>query len=211
MRRRRKHRRRTDLPAAVVLASASPERCRLLRTLVPVFDVVEPDVDEDLIRGAQPATVCLRRARAKAAEVWRRRPASLVIAADTVVACGGSLMGKPKDVAEARRMLRLLTSKPHSVVSALCVMTPCGRRRLRVVSARVRMRPFSDDQIEACVQADGALDRAGVYALQPDDPNVLRLDGSASCVMGLPLEALEEILDSLYGFLPQRTPRARSR
>jgi len=193
----------------VVLASASPQRRRLLGRLIPRFETVEPRVDEEMITGTEPAAVCLRRARAKALEVWSRRPASLVIAADTVVACGGRLMGKPKDLADARRMLRLLTSKPHSVLSGLCVVTPCGRRRLRVVCAQVRMRRFSDEEIDAYVKTDGALERAGVYALQRDDPNVLNLVGSASCVMGLPLEALQEVLHSLYGFLPQGTPRAQ--
>jgi len=189
--------RRNEVPASVVLASASPERRRLLQTLISDFEVVKPLVDEDKIVGEEPEAISLRRAKGKALEVRRRRPDSLIIAADTVVACGGQIMGKPTDRADAHRMLRTLTSAPHRVVTAVCVASAEGRCLLRVVSAEVRMRNFSDEEIDAYLQDSEALKRAGAYALVPGDPNIVSLHGSESCVMGLPVEELGEMLDSI--------------
>lgn len=189
---------KAEFPVGVVLASKSPERKRLLATLIPQFDVVTSDVDESKIQGEDPGETALKRAQAKARQVAGERPDVLVIAADTVVECEGRLLGKPHDRQHARKMLRTLSSQPHRVVTAVCVMAPHGREESRVAATEMHMRDFTEAQIERYASEPGALERAGVYALQHPDPNVERLDGSPSCVEGLPLEELEDILESLY-------------
>lgn len=189
---------KAELPGPVVLASKSPERRRLLAGVIPQFQVVVPGVDESKIHGEAPGETALKRAQAKARQVARERPDALVIAADTVVECEGRLLGKPRDREHARRMLRTLGSRPHSVVTALCVVTPDGREATRVAATEMHMKEFTEEQIEHYASQPGALERAGVYALQHPDPNVRRLEGSPSCVQGLPLEELDEILESLY-------------
>lgn len=183
----------------VVLASKSPERRRLLSRIVRRFDVVEPQVDEGgACCCADAESVAGRLAEAKAQDAARRRPDALIIAADTVVECQGEIIGKPADRDDAVRILSKLTSHPHRVVTGLCVMAPDGRRRAAVSVARIRMRKFTQQEIERYVDREDALNRAGAYALKEFDPNVLSLDGSRTAVMGLPVEMLGDIIESLY-------------
>jgi len=187
-----------DIPVPVVLASRSAERRRLLAGLLRRFDVVEPHVEEraSLDKGAE--AVVLEHARAKAEEVSHRRPDALVIGADTVVDCGGELLGKPSDRRDAVRMLTRLVCRPHRVVSGVFVIAPDGRRRSALSVAHVRMRRLPRAEIESYVEREDVLQRAGAYALQERDPNVESLRGSPSAVMGLPLEDLARILTELY-------------
>jgi septum formation protein len=191
-----------ELPVPVVLASASPTRRRLLAELIADFEVLPAELDEEDLasRAARSDArgLALVLARAKAAAVSAQRPDSLIIAADTLVACGDEVIGKPADREDAVRILTKLSRGCHRVVSALCVVTPDGRGREVCDETRIRLRRMSRQEIEEYVDRPGALDRAGVYALQPDDPNVEAMEGSASTVMGLPLEPLTGILRDLY-------------
>jgi septum formation protein len=165
--------------------------------LIGEFEVVAPDVEEALIPGADAESLAQRRAEAKAEEVARRRPGALVIGADTVVECRGEVIGKPVDRADAVRMLTKLTSHPHRVITGLCVVAPDGSRRSATSVARIRMRRLSQAEIEEYVDAERPMDRAGAYGLKELDSNVLSLEGSASAVIGLPLEELESVLRSI--------------
>lgn len=186
-----------DPPVQIVLASKSPQRRALLAELVAQFEVIDPLVDESGFLGRTPETVASELARAKAQEVARRRPDALVIGADTVVECCGELLGKPSDRADAVRMLTMLSRHPHRVISAVCVVTPDGRLRQAVSIAALRMRPLGAEEIGAYVDREDVMNRAGAYGIQEHDPNVASLQGSRSAVMGLPLEELGDILESL--------------
>ncbi len=187
-----------DIPVPVVLASASPVRRELLRQLVPQFEAVPPHVDESAVRDADVRAVATRLAELKAREVAAARPDALVIAADTLVVCDGEAIGKPADRADAVRIMRKLTSSSHQVVTGVCVVAPDGRQRALCAATALRLRAMSADEIARYVDGPGALERAGVYALQPDDPNVLEMHGSATCVMGLPMAELAAALSELY-------------
>ncbi len=191
-------RRAAELPVPVVLASSSPERRELLGRLLADFEVVEPRVDETACE-AQGVEACARMlAQAKAEDVARRRPGALVIAADTLVECRGKVLGKPRNRADAVRILTQLTRCPHRVVSGLCVIAPDGRRRCVACVTRVRMKRLSRAEIERYVDQEDVMGRAGAYGLKELDPNVVSLQGSPSSVMGLPLEELSSILHALY-------------
>ncbi len=183
-----------DIPAPVVLASGSPTRRVLLGRLLREFEVVSPAVCEEDIRPARPEQAATARAVAKAHAVAPMHPAAVVIAADTVVGCRGELIGKPACRDEALEMLRQLTRSPHRVFTGLCVVSPDGRERVVCDSAEVRMRALPLEKLKELARRPDALDRAGAYALEPDDPNVLSIEGSETTVMGLPLETLERIL-----------------
>jgi septum formation protein len=187
-----------DIPVPVVLASRSPQRRELLARLVAEFEVVEPRVDEVACRAEDIERHACMLAQAKAEDVARRRPDALVIAADTLVECQGEVVGKPKDQADAIRILTLLSSHPHRVVSGLCVITPDGRRRCTACVTRVRMKKLPPADIQRYVDQEDVMGRAGAYGLEELDPNVKSLKGSASSVMGLPMEELASILQSLY-------------
>jgi len=186
------------LPARVVLASASFARRQLLAQVVTRFDVVPSHVPEVAPADMAPGDVPAHLARLKARDVARIRPDALVIGADTLGLCAGRMLGKPRDRADGVRMLHMLCRAPHEVVTGLCLVAPDGRERTITVSTRIRMRRLSDAQIERLVDLPGALQAAGAYCLQEDDPNVESLAGSESNVMGLPLEALRRVLGELY-------------
>lgn len=188
----------TEIPVPIVLASSSPTRRELLAGLVAQFEVVGPAIDEGALRADDPRSLVLKLAEAKARQVARTRPDALVIAADTLVACQGEVIGKPADHDDAVRILKMLTRSVHRVLTALFVVAPDGRERSACVESEVRMRKMSRPQIEQYLACADALERAGAYALQPDDPNVEHLEGSLTAVMGLPLEELERLLHSLY-------------
>jgi septum formation protein len=186
------------VPVPVVLASSSLTRRRLLEQVIADFEVVPPHVAEQHVQADGPRRLAMALAAAKADEVACRRPDALVIAADTVVSCEDEVIGKPRDRADAVRILGKLTSRPHFVVTGLCLAAPDGRRLSECVSTRVRMRRLSRDAIEELADAPLALEAAGAYRLMPDDPNVESLEGSATCVMGLPLDELRAMLGELY-------------
>lgn len=180
----------------LVLASASPRRRELLARLGLEFDVRPVDIDEDPGRSRNPEIVARRLAREKAEAARLVDEKSPILAADTVVAFEGALLGKPHDAEEAERVLRLLRGRTHEVVSAVAIM-PEGRRGpiARHPATRVTMRKYSDEEIAASIQRGGPFDKAGAYAIQdPALRPVERYDGCYCNVVGLSLWATIDVL-----------------
>jgi len=178
----------------LVLASASPRRRELLSHLGVAFDVVVSGFEEPSVMDGRPAAVARRLARAKAAQVAAERPQDLVLAADTVVAHRGRLLGKPVDAAEARAMLQGLRGRRHSVTTAVALARG-GRLRVAHAVSRVLMRPYSEAEIEEAIAAGVPFDKAGGYGIQ--DPvlhPVAACDGCYCNVMGLPLWTVARML-----------------
>ena len=175
----------------LILASASPRRAELLRSLGLQFDVLPTGADE---RDEHPTSVhdlALHNARVKALDAAARHPDALVLGADTIVVLGSEVFGKPRDLDDARRMLRRLSGQTHSVITGVCLLCRGGNReRTFAVETRVRFRPLSDTDIEQYLDAVHVLDKAGAYAIQEGPPLVENIEGSYSNVVGLPLERL---------------------
>ena len=169
----------------VVLASASPRRAHILRALGVPFRVVVSGADESLLPGEEAGEAAERLARAKAASVSGE---SLpVLAADTLVACEGRVLGKPADAAEARAMLRLLSGRRHEVVTGVCLQSS-GRVHSGREHTTVTMATLSDDDIEWYVGTGEPLDKAGAYHMDGRGAAVVQsIDGSPSNVVGLPV------------------------
>ncbi len=205
----------------LILASASPRRRQLLARLGLPFEVVEPGIDEGAPAG-RAERVARRLAVAKARAVAALRADALVLAADTVVAQWGVLLGKPRDSSEAEAMLRRLRGRAHRVVTAVAVLPPAqtgarrgGRRRPLVDHAvtRVTMRRCADGEIAASIARGDPFDKAGAYAIQ--DERLAPVAGYAGCycnVVGLPLGTVLDLLArmgldvsdvSATGLLPQ--------
>jgi septum formation protein len=174
----------------IILASSSPRRREILSALGLVFDVRAPDVDESLRDGEAAFDAAERLAREKASVVAAGEPHALVVAADTLVVLGGQALGKPRDRAEARRMLGSLAGRAHEVVTGVALA-----RDGRLISGRdvtrVFFAPMKPDEIEAYVRSGEPDDRAGAYAMQGiGGLFVTRVEGSASNVVGLPVRLL---------------------
>jgi septum formation protein len=177
-----------------VLASASPRRRRLLRSLVPRFSVAVSGVREPAPRrGERPGAFARRLARLKAAAVASTISRGLVLGADTVVVRRGVFYGKPRDRGEARRMLSELAGRRHAVYTGVALAARPGRRLwvdvrrtdvwMRVLSSRVMSR------------LSRHLDKAGAYAAQArGNPFVKSYRGDFETVVGLPLEAVRVLL-----------------
>ncbi len=179
----------------LVLASASPRRRELLSALGVPFVVDPPRVAEELPERARDvAAVARRLAREKALAVAGRHPQAAVLAADTVVALRGRLLGKPSTPAEAEAMLRLLTGREHRVVTAVAVARG-GRALVAHASTRVRLRPFADAELRAYARSGDAFDKAGAYAIQDEAFRPVESYSGCYCnVVGLPLATAAVLL-----------------
>lgn len=182
-------------PPRVVLASASPRRRELLGCIVREFRVVEPGIDEEahfappLEQGIQDV------ARAKCLAVAASCPDELVIAADTVVAVDGELLGKPADAEDAARMLRLLSGREHRVLTGVAVglkdLVQTGCETTRVVFDEI-----SEEQIAAYVASGEPFDKAGAYGIQGRASVFVKgIEGCYFNVVGLPLHLLAKLLE----------------
>ncbi len=176
------------LPVPIILASTSPRRRELLRQLSLEFRVVPAQVDETF-RAKSPTETALELARHKAAAVARQYPDHLVIAADTVVVYQSQLLGKPRDYADAYRMLRLLAGDWHEVITGLVFqLQEIDFLSSKVELTRVHFKPLTDEEIEAYLAEGTALDKAGAYAIQGSfGLYVDRIEGCYYNVVGLPL------------------------
>lgn len=178
----------TDAVRRLVLASASPRRQELLRQIGLTFSSRAPAVDEEPLPDETPQAMALRLARSKASAVLSQAESSeVVLAADTVVCVDDELLGKPVDAADAALMLRRLSGRKHSVVTAVAV--GCGSDiRTAVSTTGVWMRELAAAEIEHYVADGEPMDKAGAYAIQGRGAAfVARIDGSYSGVVGLPL------------------------
>lgn len=189
---------------ALVLASASPRRQSLLAEAGYRFEVVPADVDESLPAGLTPADAAVAIALRKAEAVARLRPGEVVLGADTiVVAPGPKILGKPADEADARKMLRELSGSTHVVITGVGIIDAgSGRRVSLAVATTVVFGRMTDAEIDAYVASGEALGKAGAYAIQETgDRFVKAVDGSFTNIVGLPMEAVSEMLAGL-GVLP---------
>ncbi|RYG22863.1 septum formation protein Maf [bacterium] len=178
----------------VVLASGSPRRRELLRELIPDFEVLTSDVDEDALTVEDPFETAERLAESKARAIHALRPEALVIGGDTVVALEGEQFAKPKDVEDAKRMIRALSGRTHVVATGISLVSPEGVQTFHD-KTYVTFRDLSDDEIAAYVATGEPMDKAGAYAIQGGAAGfVTKRDGSESNVIGLPLERLREYL-----------------
>jgi septum formation protein len=170
----------------LVLASASPRRQALLAQLGLFFLVDPADVDESAQPRESPRTYVTRLAQEKAEAVSHRHPGSIVLGADTTVALDGEVLGKPKDVEEAQRMLGRLTGRTHHVFTAVATAGP--HRAVETVETLVTFAQLPPEALAYYAASGEPLDKAGGYALQGLGGFLVeRISGSHSNVIGLPL------------------------
>jgi septum formation protein len=184
----------------LVLCSGSPRRREMLSRLGLRFDVEVPHVVEERGPGELIVAFPERLAREKAAaglESWRKRGGqgpAVALAADTIVVDGEEVLGKPRDRADAERMLRRLSGTEHRVITGVCVVAG-GETRSRAVLTGVRFADLSDAALKWLVDSGDGDDKAGGYAVQGlAGAFVERVDGSFSNVVGLPLTETLQLL-----------------
>jgi septum formation protein len=179
----------------IVLASASPRRQELLRNAAIQFTVQAAGIDETPLAGELAQSCAERLARDKARAISRSRPQEHVLGADTIVVVDGAMLGKPRDAADAARMLRMLAGRTHQVITGVCLMNPAAAEDIRSETTLVTMCELSDDEIRAYVATGEPMDKAGGYAIQGIASRwIPRIEGDYSNVVGLPVSLVYQML-----------------
>ncbi|WP_163134707.1 nucleoside triphosphate pyrophosphatase [Agarivorans sp. Alg241-V36] len=180
----------------LILASASPRRQELLGQLGWVFTCQAADIDESPKQNEAAADLVCRLAEEKAAAVSSLHlgESLAVLGSDTIVVCEGQVLGKPKDAADSKAMLSLLSAKQHQVMTAICLYYQ-GRAHTQLVTTEVYFCQVSESQIAEYWASGEPVDKAGSYAIQGLGGRfVERIEGSYSSVVGLPLVETDRLL-----------------
>ena len=181
----------------VILASASPRRKELLLKLFDKFTIEPADIEEALPEdiGAEFAPLFL--SAAKANKVASRHREDLVIAADTIVVWNGEILGKPRDEADAARMLRLLSGTTHKVLTGCCISLK-GENVGFTVESYVTFYPLTDREIDDYVKSGEPMDKAGAYAIQGEGAFLVEsIEGDYYNIVGLPIARLKREIEQL--------------
>jgi nucleoside triphosphate pyrophosphatase len=187
---------------ALILVSASPRRSDLLRQAGLDFTVRPADLDESPLPGEAPGELAVRLACAKARALPALPGPALAIAADTVVAIDGTILGKPRDLADARRMLGLLSGRTHHVITGVALRAlPEESLVSERAESLVTFVPMTAEEIAWYAATGEGMDKAGAYALQGIGAFfIASIEGSYTNVIGLPLERLHTHLRR-YGLI----------
>jgi septum formation protein len=188
----------------LVLASASPRRQELLRNAGIPFAVSAANIPEIPLAGEIPRACAERLAREKAHAVLRQQPGKLVLGADTIVVIDGEILGKPRDQADAMRMLRLLSGRTHQVITGVCLVgtlrtenqkLETGFEDTRSETTLVSMTTLSDEDVRSYIASGEPMDKAGAYAIQGMASRwIPRIDGDYFNVVGLPVALVRRML-----------------
>ncbi len=178
----------------LLLASSSPRRRELLTAAGLACEVVAVDIDERVRRLEPPGEHVRRLAREKAEAGFALRPNGVVLGADTIVVVGSEIMGKPKDAADATRMLRILSGREHEVLTGVA-LDSAQKTVVEVARTRVWFNPLTDQEIDVYVASGEPQDKAGGYAIQGLASRFIdRIQGSHSNVVGLPVALVYRLL-----------------
>jgi septum formation protein len=183
----------------LVLASGSPRRLELLRQIgVEPACVDAPDLNESPLKDETPRLLAARLAREKALAVAARHPGAYVLAADTDVAVGRRVLGKPNDAADAGRMLALMSGRAHRVLTGVAVVAPDGRFAERLSETRVIFKRLTPAEIDGYLASGEWRGKDGGYGVQGRaGAFMISLSGSYTSVVGLPLYETRSLLVGL--------------
>ena len=181
----------------IILASASPRRKQLLAEAGYKFTIVVSRIDEAIFSTENITSIeyAKQLAFAKADDVARTNPDSIVVGADTVVDFEGQIIGKPRDAKHAEEITRMLFSRSHKVITGIALI--CKSRKLKIVEADTTVvypRKLTDAQIAEHIRSGVWRDKAGAYSISDNDPFVDHIEGSMTNVMGMPMELLKRVL-----------------
>ncbi|MCE3232386.1 MAG: nucleotide-binding protein implicated in inhibition of septum formation [Rickettsiaceae bacterium] len=186
----------------LILASASPRRKELLQQIGIIPDAIDAaNIDETPTKKELPRVYATRIAGEKAHAIAKKYPDSFILAADTVVTCGRSILPKAENEAEVRHCLEVLSGKQHSVITAICVIAPDERKSERIITTKVKFKLLSKTDVELYIKSGEGVGKAGGYAIQGQAGGFVKaINGSYTGVVGLPLFETKNILTGL-GYL----------
>jgi septum formation protein len=182
----------------LILASTSPRRREILELLGLPFEIIAPKFDEFSSSDRAVEDEVLDFAMGKALSVARHCPGSLVVGSDTMILINRFKIGKPDSTSEARRILCLLSGKTHRIFTSVAVIDGSGGPGLRIVEeVSVKMRDYSEQEIEHYLSCNESLDKAGAYSIQGKGRALIEsIRGDYLAAMGLPLKPIADYLQS---------------
>jgi len=190
----------------LILASRSPRRSELLRSLGVEFEVSPSKVDEITDPEQSPEQNATNIARDKALWVARHNPGSYILGADTMVVLGQEIIGQPKDEEDAFRILSKLAGKQHRVITGMVLITPEAEEYSTAVVSTVSIQSVSESKIRSYIATGEPLDKAGAYAIQGKGSFLVESwQGSYSNIVGLPLEALTGLFQQAGFPVPKKS------
>ena len=178
----------------LILASGSPRRKEILEKGGYQFEIITSDKESSVKTGLTPARFAMRCALDKTEDVYSRAAkgtGAVTLGADTVVALDGEILGKPANREEAEKMLRALSGRIHTVITAYCLISD-GMRECGEVETKVTFNELSDETVKAYLDSGLYKGKAGAYGIQDGFPLVRDYEGDYDNVMGLPLTAIDE-------------------
>lgn len=182
----------------LILASTSPRRREILALLGLPFEVISPGFDEFVLSHRPAEDEVLDFALGKAESVAKENPESIVIGSDTMILLNGKKIGKPDGMADAARILRSLSGEMHRIFTSVAILDDLGGPGLRTVEeVSVRMRNYSEKDIEDYLSCNESLDKAGAYSIQGQGRSLIEsIDGDYLAAVGLPLRPIADYLKS---------------
>jgi septum formation protein len=188
----------------LILASSSPRRRQIFGLLGLPFEVIEPDFQEIVSCQRTLEDEVLYFGLGKAESVARRNPEAIVIGSDTMISIDGEKIGKPRDGADAGRMLRALAGRIHYIFTSVAIMDGLGGPGLEAVEKiKVKMRDLSDAEVERYLACNESLDKAGAYSIQGEGRHLMKsMKGDYLAAVGLPLKRVAEYLKNRGIVLP---------
>lgn len=179
----------------MILASQSPRRKELLSLITSDFEIIPAKGDEILPEDITPENAVLLLAEQKAEEIFAVHNNEVIIAADTVVAVDGKILGKPRDGEDAFLMLKTLSGRVHSVFTGVCVVFADGEKTTFAERTEVEFYPLSDGEIRDYIATGEPMDKAGAYGIQDKGALIVKkINGDYYNVMGLPVGRLFRVL-----------------
>jgi septum formation protein len=182
----------------IILASTSPRRREILALLGLPFEVIAPEFDEHPLSDRAVEHEVLNFALGKAQSVARQHPGSVVVGSDTMILINSTKIGKPEGTGDAKRILRLLSGKTHRIFTSVAILDSLGGPGLRIVDeVAVKMRNYSQEEIEHYLLLNESLDKAGGYSIQGEGRGLIEsIRGDYLTAVGLPLKPVADYLRS---------------
>ena len=185
----------------LILASASPRRLELLKSTKVFPDVIEPaNIDETAKRKEKPMIYLKRICFEKAFNIQQKYKGDIILSADTIVTTNQKIFGKPKNIKDAVKTLKYLSGRNHNVITGVCVLYK-DKKKIKVVDTKIKFKKLHSNEIEQYIKTNEWIDKAGSYAIQGfAERFIIKINGSYSNVVGLPLYETVNLLKSIKSF-----------
>ena len=180
----------------IILASASPRRKEILENANVKFKIMASSIEELTLDSESPCQMVMRLAFEKGIDIASRQKSDLVISADTIVVLDNTILGKPKDEIEARKMITSLSGRTHQVITGISLINLDNNKKIiDYVISNVKFKNLSEEDINDYIRTKESLDKAGAYGIQGYGALLVEeIQGDYFNIVGLPISRLSDLL-----------------